>query len=162
MPMNKSANLKPKISKNPLPVSLTLGRRVFSMAESVFVLAMLGLSWHHLLWWQYAILFIMSLLVVARRLLSYRVLSLDCTYIDELWDIGVKNNGQMTIWHGYLSEIKEVFGGQKGVFLRFYVIMPNKRFINVVIYEKDIDETNFRRLLGLCHSIGKTSQGFYG
>lgn len=124
------------------------------MPEVLFVLSVLGLSWWYLLWWQYLLLIIVAILLAPWRLLGHRVLSLDCTHLDELWDIRVQKGSQAMLWHGYLSAVQTVFDGQKGVFLRFYVIAPHKRYINVVIRQADTDESSFRQLLGLAHGVG--------
>lgn len=146
MPTTKPA----KRSKNRLHLDVTLGRH-FSISWLAYVSLTLIFAWlAGLPWWALMLLIALAVALSLLRHFQVKLTKLSCHHIDELWDIGVNMGQKHALWQGYLADARTLHTPLKAVFLSFHVVEPRRQKLDVIIHRHQVDDANFRKLLGIC------------
>lgn len=141
-----------KFSKNTLKLDILVHQSHQKLVYWVmFVIAVGMLAWQiGMMWWQWMLLTAIVVVLSWLYMHCFQVVWIGCAHTDGLWQIDVKKGMKQELWQAYLLSIHRAVGANEAVVIRFYVIEPAVRYVDVMVHRHNVMDEDFRKLLGLC------------
>lgn len=140
-------------SKNHLDLQIDLGfsyRRWWILLGVVACFSILLLA-ANLSWWHWLVWLLVCVGLMAWWAMERRIVSLGTQSIDELWQIeSVLFAQPKQLWQGYLVKVWHAdLGVAQVIGLQFFIILPKKRSMTVLIFDDMLPKNKFAKLVVL-------------